>query len=85
MGNGFQGDVKNSRQARRRAIDQAWQLAAVPLGQVRPGGTDVFFDEVVIVQQPLRSRGSAAAGQLCGPECCAAVFENQLVVAQAAQ
>ncbi|MNP00589.1 hypothetical protein D3C76_923810 [compost metagenome] len=85
VSDGFQGDVVNPRQAGRQAIGQAWQLAAVAVGQVGPGGTDVFFDEVEIIQQPFRRRGSTTAGQLYGFERCAATLQNELVVGQAAQ
>ncbi|MCY1465249.1 hypothetical protein D9M71_833700 [compost metagenome] len=85
MSNGLQGDVVDPRQAGRRAFGQAGQLAAIAVGQVGPGGTDVFFDQVEVVQQPFRRRGGASAGKLYGLERRAAAFEQQLVVSQAAQ
>lgn len=61
VSDGFQGDVVDPRQACRRTYGQAWQLVTVAVGQVGPGGTDVFFDEVEVVQQPFRRRGGASA------------------------
>ncbi|MNR50361.1 hypothetical protein D3C85_1698670 [compost metagenome] len=85
MGDGFQGDVVDPRQACRGPFGQAWQLAAVAVRQVGPGGADVFFDQVEVVQQPFRRRGRASAGQLYGLERRTATFQKQLVVSQAAQ
>ncbi|MNI38234.1 hypothetical protein D3C73_923670 [compost metagenome] len=82
---GFQGDVVDPRQACRGPFGQAWQLAAVAVGQVGPGGADVFFDQVEVVQQPFRRRGGASTGLLNGLERCAATFQQQLVVGQAAE
>ncbi|MDT4803918.1 hypothetical protein FQZ97_366840 [compost metagenome] len=82
MGDGFQGDVVDPWQAGRRAIGQAWQLAAVALGQVFLRGADLFFDQVEVVQQPFRRRRGAPAGARRGGERRAAAGQDGLVVGQ---
>ncbi len=56
----FQGDVVHARAPRRGTMSQARQFKAVTPGKVPLGRTDLFFDEIEIVEQPLSCRGDAA-------------------------
>ena len=58
----FERDVVGARQPRRRALQQARQLAAVRLGQVALAGANLLFDQVEIVEQPFPGRRDRLAG-----------------------
>ena len=61
VGNDLEGDVVNSRVARRTGIRQSRQVAAVPAGKVPPGGANLLFDQVEVIKEPLGSRRNPAA------------------------
>ncbi len=82
VGNGFQGDVVDTRQSRRGPVGQARQLAAVVLGQMPLGGAYLLLDQVEIIEQPLASRSDPAARAHRGGEQVAGVDEHCLVGCQ---
>jgi len=53
---GLQGDAIDAREARRTALGQARQFPAIPLRQMPPGGADLLFDEIGVVEQPFPRR-----------------------------
>ena len=56
----FQRNVVNTGVSGRPPASQARQFAAVALGQVPLGGTDLFLDQVKVVEQPFPGRGNPA-------------------------
>ena len=52
MGDDLQREVIHPGQSGRWAVLQAGQFPAVALGQVPLGGTDLFFDQIEIIEQP---------------------------------
>jgi 3',5'-cyclic AMP phosphodiesterase CpdA len=50
VGDRFQGDVVHPRMSRRRGLGEVRKLAYVSFGQVPPRGTDLFFDQIEVVE-----------------------------------
>ena len=58
---GFERDVVDPRQPRRRSVREPWQLRAVSLGQMSARCADLLLDEVEVVEQPLARRRNRGA------------------------
>ena len=61
VGDRFEREVVHPRQALRRAVRQARQFAAVALRQMPPRRTNLFLNEIEVVEQPVAGRGNAPA------------------------
>ena len=80
---GLERDVIHTRQAAGRPLGQARELLTITPRQMASGGTDLFLDEVQVVEQPLRRRSDAVLRRDRGREGRAGREQHSLVVGQA--
>ncbi len=85
VGDGLQGNAIHARQPGGGALRQARQFPAIPLWQVPPGGADLLFDEVEVVEQPLPGRLDAVLRRNRRRQQAAGLDQHALVPGQARQ
>ncbi len=60
MGDHFQRNVIDARQSSRWTLHQAREFPAVPLRQMPPGGANLLFNQIEVVEQPFPGRRNPA-------------------------
>jgi hypothetical protein len=79
----FQGDTVDPRMTCSRSPSQPWQFATVTSRQVAPGGANLVFDKIEIVEQPFRRRRNPPVTLGGGRDEVIRLDENAFVLSQA--
>lgn len=85
MRDGLHRQVIHARQSGRRASGKRRQLPAVTTRQVASRGLDLFFDQVVVVEQPFPGRGHRPLFAHHVAEQRVGVFQDTFIGLQAAE